>query len=321
MSKFDDLLTHHPTKHKDEATKDFHDHLHHNLWMKHDYRAQKPNIETLNSHLDSRLTLEKLIQQQPHQFEDVRGASHAAVTVKSSNEHGFGKSIKVEYGSNNRDSKKDASFKVEADGTIQIFANPELHDNSSVVVLVAQNESNTDHSQTRSLTELLNYLSERLNHQRYGSNNEHHGVGKHHGIGKRHGIGDSNSFAARLALSAQKQSIGSFAHYECSHYVRKAFDEVDPTLDGLFAGSAKNDHFGDDPRFEIICDDKRNLDLHSLHPGDTIVYGPRIGTSDAGHVETMGLDRLMHSDFTHKLTMNFVDKYKWLTVYRPECNA
>jgi hypothetical protein len=184
-------------------------------------------------------------------------------------------------------------------------------------VLIEKDDSSR-HKQSRSLKDFLKYLSERFGH----GLDDHRQSSQHF---PRNSVAQENfshshrdSFAKKLALSAQVNSKGSSAHYACSHYIRKAFDRVDPSLDRLFAGQARDDHFGDDPRFKTLVDDKKDLNLRELEPGDTIVYGPRIGTDDAGHVETMGLDHLMHSDFTHKLTMNFVNQYQWLTVYRPD---
>ena len=126
-----------------------------------------------------------------------------------------------------------------------------------------------------------------------------------------------SSLALKLAVAAERQSNGSRAHGSCSRYVRLAFDSVDPSLNKLFSRYAKDDHLGDDSRFRQICSSQSELASTQLKPGDTIIYGPKIGTNSAGHIETMGLDHLMHSDFSHKLTAHFASEYQWLKVYRP----
>ena len=374
MTESEKHFSRNSSENKRENSNDDRAHLSRKLWEPSKFRTKQLIAQQPKDPFDARQSVEELVQEHKHQFDDMRSNSHHSINTSSLNSHfsGVGKSIKVEHASSSSERKNDASFRVEQNGTIQIFANPELHSNSSVVVIVDGPPSSSGNSRSQSLAKFLDYLSEHFGHERAHEHEHEHAHalqpgGKSHSAeherrGNRHRVhlpicddyGNSqknnpgdftrnssyvdvrglmaegpgavsftgdvvgrNSFAAKLAFSAERQSVGSFAHYECSHYLREAFDRVDPGLDRLFAGCAKNDHFQDDPRFEIICSDKRTLDLKQLQPGDTIVYGPTIGTNDAGHVETMGLDHLMHSDFTHKLTMEFVDKYKWLTVYRP----
>ncbi len=130
-----------------------------------------------------------------------------------------------------------------------------------------------------------------------------------------------STLALKLAAAAQEQAQGSHAHGSCSKYVRLAFRSVDPSLNRLFSRYAKDDHLGDDARFREICNSVEGLSSINLKPGDTIIYGPKVGTNSAGHIETMGLDHQMHSDFSHKLTAHFASEYKWLKVYRPVASA